>query len=108
MVVAIFQIFGREYRVKEGDVLFVEVPNAESFADKKQGKIFAEAKLVEDESNILVGSDATKYKVELEVLGFLRSKKINTKKFERRKRYRKFITTRRSFVKFKVDKIAKS
>ncbi len=108
MTFATFEIFGRQYRATEGDILLVEAPNAEKFSDKKGEKLFSDPILIEDQNSVFVGSDAKKYKISLEVVGFFRSKKINTKKFKQRKRYRKFITTRRSFVKFKVSKIAKS
>ncbi len=79
---AVLKSGGKQYRVKEGDVLRVESLVAEAGSDIELNEVLA----VGNGSDLKVGSPLVKgAKVSAEVLGHGREKKIVVLKFRRRK-----------------------
>ena len=93
---------GKQYRVQEGDVLFVEKLDAEVETTVELNEILAVGK----EDGLIVGKPVVEgAKVVAKVLAQGKAKKIIVFKFKRKKDYRKKQGHRQSFTKIQIEKI---
>jgi len=93
---------GKQYRVQEGDVLFVEKLNAEVETTVELNQILAVGK----EDGLIVGKPVVEgAKVVAKVLAQGKAKKIIVFKFKRKKDYRKKQGHRQAFTKIQIEKI---
>jgi len=103
MIHAIFETGGKQYRVKEGDELYIEKLDAEEDAKIKFDKVLAV--LSEDDSKI--GSPYIKgATITAKVVKSGKAKKIIVFKMKRRKGYRRKQGHRQPYTKVIIDKIA--
>ena len=99
---AIFETGGKQYRAKEGDILFIEKLDAEAEDKIKFDKVLA----VLDEKSPKIGSPYVKgAAVEASVVKTGKSKKIIVFKMRRRKGYRRKQGHRQPYTKIQIDKI---
>ena len=104
MLLAVIKTGGKQYKVKEGDVLKIEK------LDQEVGKkvVFDQVLLVSDEegNKIAIGMPtATKAIVEGKILTQERSKKVIGIKYKPKSRYRKKIGHRQLITKVEITKI---
>lgn len=100
---AIINACGKQYKVKEGDIVFMERLETE------EGKAitFSEVLLVSDENKTTVGEPLVKgAKVKATVIGHGKSKKILVFKYKAKKNYRKTRGHRQAYTKVQIEKIA--
>ncbi len=99
---AVIKTGGRQYRVKEGDLLEIEKLNAQ----KGQRVIFDQVFLIENEEQVLIGTpvvaDAA---VTAEVLDQFKGDKVLIFKKKRRKQYRRTKGHRQELTRVKIEKI---
>lgn len=99
---AIIETGGKQYRVQEGDVLFVEKLEAEEGDTINFDKVL----LVSKEGDLLAGKPYVEdAKVEADVLEQGKAKKIIVYKYKAKKNYKKKQGHRQPFTKVKVGKI---
>jgi large subunit ribosomal protein L21 len=99
---AVIETGGKQYRVQEGDVLFVEKIDAE------EGQVidFDKVLVLSKEGDLTVGKPFIEgAKVEGSVLEQGKSKKIVVFKYKAKKNYRKKQGHRQPFTKVKIEKI---
>ncbi|MBU5440017.1 50S ribosomal protein L21 [Tissierella sp. MSJ-40] len=99
---AVIETGGKQYRVQEGDTVFVEK------LDVKEGDTvdFSKVLLVSKEGNVVVGKPYVDgAKVEGTVLEQGKAKKIVVFKYKAKKNYRKKQGHRQPYTKVKVEKI---
>ncbi len=100
---AVIQTGGKQYRVKEGDIFYVEKLPAE----KNSEIIFDQVLLVSDENGVEIGTPILENaRVACEVLQQFRGKKILVYKVKRRKKYRKRKGHRQYYTRLRVLEIA--
>ena len=93
---------GKQYRVQEGDVLFVEKLNAEVETTIELSEILAVGK----EEGLVVGKPLVEgAKVVAKVLAQGKAKKIIVFKFKRKLDYRKKQGHRQPYTKLQIEKI---
>ena len=93
---------GKQYRVQEGDVLFVEKLNAEVETTVELNEILALGK----EEGLVIGKPLVEgAKVVAKVLAQGKAKKIVVFKFKRKLDYRKKQGHRQSYTKIQIEKI---
>jgi len=93
---------GKQYRVQEGDVLFVEKLNAEVETTIELNEILAVGK----EEGLVVGKPLVEgAKVVAKVLAQGKAKKIVVFKYKRKLDYRKKQGHRQSYTKIQIEKI---
>ncbi|MBU3072990.1 MULTISPECIES: 50S ribosomal protein L21 [Clostridium] len=93
---------GKQYRVQEGDVLFVEKLNAEVETTIELNEVLAVGK----EDGLVVGKPVVEgAKVVAKVLAQGKAKKIIVFKFKRKLDYRKKQGHRQSYTKIQIEKI---
>ncbi|MBZ9688231.1 50S ribosomal protein L21 [Clostridium estertheticum] len=93
---------GKQYRVQEGDVLFVEKLNAEVETTIELNEILAVGK----EDGLVVGKPLVEgAKVVAKVLAQGKAKKIIVFKYKRKLDYRKKQGHRQSYTKIQIEKI---
>ena len=93
---------GKQYRVQEGDVLFVEKLNAEVETTVELNQILAVGK----EEGLIVGKPVVEgAKVVAKILAQGKAKKIVVFKFKRKKDYRKKQGHRQAYTKIQIEKI---
>lgn len=93
---------GKQYRVQEGDVLFVEKLDAEVETTVELNEILAVGK----EDGLIVGKPVVEgAKVVAKVLAQGKAKKIIVFKFKRKKDYRKKQGHRQAYTKIQIEKI---
>jgi large subunit ribosomal protein L21 len=100
---AVIKTGGKQYRVKEGDVLKIEQLTAEvgSHVD------FSEVLMVSDGDKVTCGSPlVTNAIVKAEVLAHARHKKIKIIKFRRRKHHMKQMGHRQYYTQIKITAIS--
>ena len=99
---AVIETGGKQYRVKEGDVVTIEkLPNKEGDA-----VTFTPVLLVVDGDNVKVGQPGVSAaKVVAKVAGQGLGKKVLVQKFKRKIRYRRLIGHRQPFTKVRIEKI---
>lgn len=102
MKTAVIKTGGKQYLVKEGDVLKVEKLNA------KEGEkvVFDNVLLVFDEKDVSVGSPKVEgVKVEAEVLEQGRDKKLHVIRFRAKSRYFRKYGHRQPYSRIKISAI---
>ena len=99
---AVIETGGKQYKVQEGDVVFVEKLEAEDGAVVTFDKVLA----VSDEGNVTFGkptvANAT---VSAKVLGQGKEKKVIVFKYKPKKGYRNKTGHRQPYTKVQIDKI---
>ncbi|MBQ2947481.1 MAG: 50S ribosomal protein L21 [Clostridia bacterium] len=98
---AIIATGGKQYRVSEGDVLFIEKIDAEV-----DSTVSFDALLVENEGEVKVGTPVVEgVKVEGKVVGQVRGEKIIVFKYKSKKNYRRKQGHRQPYTKVEITKI---
>ncbi len=100
---AVIKTGGKQYVVKEGDVLDVEKLEVEA------GKtVEFEALLLSDEegNDVKLGTPALTSKVKAEVVLQGRAKKVEVVKYKAKSKYRRRVGHRQPFTKVKITKLA--
>ncbi|HHW00533.1 MAG TPA: 50S ribosomal protein L21 [Clostridiaceae bacterium] len=99
---AIIETGGKQYKVQEGDVIFIEKLAAEDGAQVTFDKVLAVSKegKVDFGSPIVAGAT-----VEAKVLGHGKSKKIIVFKFKPKKGYKRTQGHRQPYTKVQIEKI---
>jgi large subunit ribosomal protein L21 len=99
---AVIATGGKQYRVKEGDVLRVEKLGLEQGEKVK----FEEVLMITDGETHQIGTPLLKgAKVTAEVMSNGRSKKVKIMKFKRRKHHMKQMGHRQSYTEIKIKSI---
>lgn len=99
---AVLATGGKQYRVKEGDVLFVEKLNAEVDTTVELNEVLA----VETEDGIKIGTPVVEgAKVTAKVLAQGKAKKVIVFKYKAKKDYRKKNGHRQPYTKLVIEKI---
>ena len=99
---AVIKTGGKQYRVKEGDLLEIEKLGAE----KGQKINFDQVLLIEDESRVLVGTPVVENAVvRAEVVENYKGDKVLIFKKKRRKQYRRTKGHRQELTKVRIEKI---
>lgn len=99
---AVIETGGKQYRVKEGDVLFIEKIKAEA----GEKVVFDKVLLVSNEGDLNVGSPYVENaEVEADVLEQGKGKKIVVFKYKPKKNYKKKQGHRQPYTKVKIEKI---
>ncbi len=99
---AVIETGGKQYRVQEGDVVYVEKLDAEEGASFDFDKVL----LVSKEDDLLAGKPYLEgAKVEATVLEQGKAKKIIVYKYKAKKNYRKKQGHRQPFTKLKIENI---
>jgi len=99
---AVIKTGGKQYRVKEGDLLETEKLGAE----KGQKINFDQVLLIEDEGRVLVGTPIVENAlVRAEVLENIKGDKVLIFKKKRRKQYRRTKGHRQELTKVRIEKI---
>ncbi|MDP4087651.1 MAG: 50S ribosomal protein L21 [Bacillota bacterium] len=94
---------GKQYRVQEGDVLFVEKLNAEVDATVELTEVLAVSKA---DGELVVGKPVVEgAKVVAKVVGQGKAKKVIVFKFKAKKDYRRKQGHRQPYTKLVVEKI---
>lgn len=92
---------GKQYRVQEGDVLYVEKLNAEVDSSVKLDVL-----AVGKEDGLVVGKPVVEgASVEAKVLGEGKAKKVIVFKYKRKKDYRRKQGHRQPYTKIQIEKI---
>ena len=102
-MIAVIKTGGKQYVVKEGDVLTVEMLKAD-VGSKVSFEVLLMAE--PDGSKVDVGAPMLSNKVEAEVVSHGRAKKIEVVKYKAKSRYRRRVGHRQPFTKVKIQKIA--
>jgi large subunit ribosomal protein L21 len=99
---AIIATGGKQYQVKEGDVIYVEKLTAEVDATVELGNVLAVGK----EDGLVVGKPVVEgANVVAKVLGQGKAKKIIVFKYKRKKDYRRKQGHRQPYTKLQIEKI---
>jgi large subunit ribosomal protein L21 len=99
---AIIETGGKQYKVQEGDVLFVEKLSAEEGDEVVFDKVLA----VSDEDDLTVGTPVVEgASVNAKVLGHGKGKKIIVFKFKAKKNYRRKQGHRQPYTRVQIEKI---
>lgn len=102
-MIAVISTGGKQYVVKEGDILKIESLKADKGASVSfDVLLLAEA----DGSKLEVGAPKLDKKVSAEVLEHGRGMKISVVKYKPKVRYRKRVGHRQNFTRVKIAKIA--
>ena len=100
---AIIETCGKQYKVQEGDVVFVERLDAEEGKKVK----FENVVLVADDKKVTVGSPLVKgAKVEATVIGHGKAKKVLVFKYKAKKNERNMKGHRQPYTKIQIEKIS--
>ena len=100
---AIVEISGKQYKVPEGDIVFVD-----RIEELEEGKstTFDKVLLVSDGNKVTVGTDTVKgAKVKATVVGHGKAKKIRVYKYKAKKNERKVRGHRQPYTKIQIEKI---
>jgi len=102
-MIAVIKTGGKQYVVKEGDVLSIEkIDAAEGAKVSFDVLLMAEA----DGSKVEIGEPMLSGKVDAEVVENGRAKKIEVVKYKAKSRYRRRVGHRQPYTKVKINKIA--
>ena len=98
---AIIATGGKQYRVSEGDVIYIEKIDAEV-----DSTVSFDVLLVENEGDVKVGTPVVEgVKVEGKVVGQVRGDKIIVFKYKSKKNYRRKQGHRQPYTKVEITKI---
>ncbi len=101
--IAVIKTGGKQYKVKEGDTIKVEKLSAEPGKKVKfETLMIAET----DGSSADLGKPTLGEKVEAEVVGEGKAKKVLVVKYKSKTRYKRTIGHRQNFTQVKVNKIS--
>ncbi len=99
---AIIEDQGRQYTVRQGDVVDVDLRDA----TEKESLVFERVLMVRDDSDTRVGTPTLKgARVVATVLGEVKGKKIVVRKFKRRKNYRRKQGHRQRYTRVRIESI---
>lgn len=99
---AIVEISGKQYKVNEGDIVFVDKLEL----DEGSKVVFDKVLLISDNDNITVGQNLVKdAKVEAVVIGHGKNKKILVYKYKAKKNERKMKGHRQPYTKIQIEKL---
>jgi len=99
---AVIKTGGKQYKVEEGDVLYVEKLNKEKGNKVTLDKVL----LIGEEGNTLIGTPFVKNAlVKVEVIENFKDKKVIVFKKKRRKQYRKKRGHRQELTRIKIEEI---
>ena len=101
---AIVEISGKQYKVQEGDIVFVD-----RLENEEEGKkvTFDKVLLISDGKKVTIGQNTVKgAKVEASVIGHGKGKKILVYKYKAKKNYRKTQGHRQPYKKIQIEKIS--
>lgn len=98
---AIVKTGGKQYKVSEGQEIFVEKLEAEAGQE-----VALEVLAVQTGENLLLGEEATKATVTAEVVKQGKGKKIVVFKYKAKKGYRRKKGHRQPYTRLKITKIA--
>ena len=99
---AILDVNNRQYKVKEGQEIYVDLQDAEVGQSLKFDKIL----LAENEGNITIGTPALgNASIAASVIGHVRGDKVIVFKKKRRKGYKVKKGHRQNFTKIRIDSI---
>ena len=99
---AIVKIAGQQFKVEEGQELFVH----QLEASEGDNVSFEDVLLVDNDGKVSVGTPTLNAKVNATVLGHQKGDKVIVFKKKRRKGYRRKNGHRQQFTKLKIDSIA--
>ena len=100
---AIVEISGKQYKVQEGDIVFVD--RIESAEEGKE-LTFDKVLFVSDGKKVSIGEDTVKgAKVKATVVGHGKNKKVIVFKFKAKKNYRRTQGHRQPYTKIQITKI---
>jgi len=99
--IAVIKTGGKQYKVAEGETLKVEKLDVETGA-----KVKLETLLIIDGDKVEIGEPSLGEKVEAEVVGDGKQKKVTVVKYKNKTRYKRTIGHRQAFVTLKITKIA--
>jgi large subunit ribosomal protein L21 len=100
---AVIKTGGKQYVVKEGDVLAVEMLKGDiGSALSFEALLVSEA----DGSALNIGAPLLKNAIPAEIVSHGRAKKIEVVKYKAKSRYRRRVGHRQPFTKIKIGKIA--
>ena len=98
---AIIATGGKQYRVSEGDVIYIEKIDAQV-----DSTVSFDVMLVENEGEVKVGTPVVEgVKVEGKVVGQIRGEKIIVFKYKAKKNYRRKQGHRQQYTKVEITKI---
>lgn len=99
---AVLQTGGKQYRVQEGDVLFVEKLDVEEGSSVEFDKVLAVSK----DGSLVVGKPTVEgAKITAKVVAQGKAKKVIVLKYKPKKDYRKKQGHRQPFTKIQIEKI---
>lgn len=100
---AIVEICGKQYKVQEGDIIFVDrIENVEEGKEITFDKVL----FISDGKKVTVGTDTIKgAKVKATVVGHGKNKKIIVFKYKAKKNYRRTQGHRQPYTKIQIEKI---
>ena len=99
---AIIEDHGRQYTVREGDVLDLDLRDATD----NESLVFERVLMVRDDKEARIGTPTVAgAKVVATVLGEIKGKKIVVRKFKRRKNYRRKIGHRQRYTQVRIESI---
>jgi large subunit ribosomal protein L21 len=99
---AIFEDHSRQYTVRQGDVLDIDLKDA----TEKESVVFDRVLLVRDEAETRVGTPTLAgARVVATVLGEVKANKIVVRKFKRRKNYRRKQGHRQRYTRVRIESI---
>lgn len=103
---AIVEISGKQYKVQEGDIVFVDRLENEEEGNKVT---FDKVLMISDDKKVTIGQDTVKgAKVEASVVGHGKAKKIVVYKYKAKKNYRRTQGHRQPYTKIQIEKIVTS
>lgn len=103
---AIVEISGKQYKVQEGDIVFVDRLENEEEGNKVT---FDRVLMISDDKKVTIGQDTVKgAKVEASVVGHGKTKKIVVYKYKAKKNYRRTQGHRQPYTKIQIEKIVTS
>ncbi len=100
---AIVEISGKQYKVSEGDIVFVDRLEA----DEGSEVIFDKVLLISDDKKTTIGTEYVKgAKIKASVIGHGKDKKVLVFKYKAKKNERKMRGHRQPYTKIQIEKIS--